>query len=160
MDATTILNAAGDYLKTKVEAAGGVFELSGTVDDTLAKLAQSPGRWRVLLQWQREDDQGSTRTATIMKLLLIVQQAKGLNVRAGADVSVARGSDPSLLERVEQTRQWMRGLRLQHAQIGGRGFEGGASYWLSDPAFPTRQIAMEFSIMYGRGPTDTETIEL
>ena len=75
-------------------------------------------------------------------------------------MAAARGADESLLARVEQVRGWVRGLRLQHSQIDGKGFAGGRSYWLSDPSFPTRQIAMEFAMFFGRGPTETTIVTL
>jgi len=143
------MRSIGNYLKPLVEAEGGIFALSGTVEDTLTMLSQSPGRWRCLCQWQREQAQGSTRTAVQATFLFIVQQAKGLHVNPGQDVQDKRGADPALLDRAEFVQQAMRACRFNHPQIDAAGFMLGSRYWLSDPRFPTRQIAMEFTLLFG-----------
>ena len=45
MTAATILNSLAAYLQPIIEAEKGIFEASGTVEDTLSKLQQAPGRW-------------------------------------------------------------------------------------------------------------------
>ena len=159
MTAATILNSLAAYLQPIIEAEKGVFEPSGTVEDTLAKLQQAPGRWRCILQWQREDDLGVSKAVTSMTILVIVQQARGLAIAKGKDVSTNRAGDPSILDRAEFVRDLVRGARFVHDQLD-KGFLGKASYWLVDPKFPTRQLAMEFTISYGRGPTPVVQVDL
>ena len=143
------MRTIGAYLQPLVEAEGGIFALSGTVEDTLAMLSQAPGRWRCLCQWQREQAQGSTKTAVQATFLFIVQQAKGLHVNPGFDVQNKRADDPALLDRANFVMQAMRACRISHSQIDPAGFMLGSRYWLADPRFPTRQIAMEFTLLYG-----------
>lgn len=153
MTAATILNSLAAYLQPVIEAEKGIFEASGTVEDTLAKLQQAPGRWRVILQWQREDDLGQNKAVTNMTILVVIQQSRGLAIAKGADVAGSRAGDPSILDRAEFIRDLVRGARFVHPQIDANGFLGKGSYWLVDPRFPTRQKAMEFTLTYGRGPT-------
>ena len=149
MNAPTILASLEAYLKPLIAEEGGTLEICGTVEDTLARLAQSPGRWRVLLQWQREEALGSTRTAVEMRFLVIIQQARGMGIDAGADMHKDRAGDPSLRARMELVRGLVRGVRWAHPEIDGAGPQLRSTQWLSDPRFPTRQVSAEFGLIMG-----------
>lgn len=159
MTAATILNSLAAHLDPKIRAEGGTFEPSGNVQDTLAKLANAPMRWRCILQWNGEDDLGQAKNVTRMGILVVVQQARGLSADPGKDVSQARAGDPSLLDRVEFVADLVRGAHFVHDQISKR-FLGKGRKWLTDPAFPTRQIGLEFTIEFGRGATPIQQVPL
>ena len=153
MTSDLIFNAVAAYLKSQVEAHQGIFAPSETVAETLAMLAQSPGRWRCILQWQREDDTSTAvRNELRLKLLLIVQQSKGLSIDKGADVTVLRAGDPALLTRFNQAAAWMLAITFTDRDIERSALKQGNAQWLNDPQFPTKQISGEFSICYGPSP--------
>lgn len=154
MTSDVILTAVESHLRPLVVAQSGVLDLSETPQDTLSRLKAGPARWRCILQWLREDAVGEMRGAVDLRILVVVQQSKGLDVKPGRDVQTTRAGDSALLARWHQVCSWVRGLRLQHPQIDCRGWHLGSAYWLFDPDFPTRQIAGEFSLVYGLGPID------
>jgi len=149
MNASTIFASLEAHLRPLIAAQGGTLEICGTVEDTLARLAQAPGKWRVILQWQREEALGSTRTAVELRFLAIVQQAKGMGIDAGADMHKERAGDPALLTRMELVRNLIRAVRWQHPEIDGTGPQLRSTTWLTDPRFPTRQVNIEFSLQIG-----------
>lgn len=149
MNAPRILTSLDAHLRPLIEAQGGTLEICGTVEDTLARLAQAPGKWRVILQWQREEALGSTRTAVELRFLAIVQQGRGLSIDAGADVHKNRATDPALLARMNHVRSLIRAVRWQHPEIDGVGPQLRSTQWLTDPGLPTRQITIEFSLQMG-----------
>jgi hypothetical protein len=149
MNAPTLLASLEDYLRPLITAEGGTMEVCGTVEDTLAQLAQGPRRWRVLLQWQREEALGSTRTAVELRFLAIIQQAVGMNIDAGADMHRERAGEPPLLARMGWVRDAIRAARWDHPEIDGKGPQLRSTQWLTDPRLPTRQISCEFSLVIG-----------
>jgi hypothetical protein len=149
MNAPRILTSLDAHLRPLIAAQGGTLEICGTIEDTLARLAQAPGKWRVILQWQREEALGSTRTAVELRFLAIVQQAKGMSIDAGADMHKERAGDPALLARVNLIRDLIRAVRWQHPEIDGTGPQLRATTWLTDPRLPTRQVSIEFSLQMG-----------
>lgn len=151
-----ILNATASFLRSKVEAEGGVFALSETVARTLALLSQGPGKWRVILQYQRGAPTGN-RGERVMTMLIIVQAAQTLGVQPGDAVSVA---DDALLKHCTQVCKWTRSMRFVNADIQQQWpqMEMGADYWLNDPNFPTRQIAHEFMVKYSQDGVTTEDV--
>jgi hypothetical protein len=157
MTSDRIFNALAAYLKPKVEAEGGTFSPSETVAETLAFLGQSPGRWRCILQWQREDDTPN-RNELQMKFLVIVQQGKGLPAQAGADVAKARAGDKSLLQRFNETAAWVRAACFTNQDIRREPIKQHNAQWVTDPAFPTRQISGEFSVFYGPSPVTLQAL--
>lgn len=156
MTAERILNAVAAFLRPKVEAAGGVFALSETVARTLSLLSQGPGKWRVILQYQRGAATGN-RGERVMTMLIIVQAAQTLGVQPGDAVSVA---DDALMQRCTQVCAWARSMRFtnQDMQQQWPQMEMGADYWLNDPSFPTRQIAHEFMVRYAQSGVTTEEV--
>jgi len=149
VNSPTILASLEAYLNPLIRAEGGTLEVCGTLEDTLGRLAQSPKRWRVILQYQREEALGSTRTAVELRFLAIIQQAIGMGIDAGADLHRDRAGEPSLLARMELVRGLIRGCRWAHNEIDGGGPQLRGTQWLSDPRFPTRQLSVEFSLIIG-----------
>ena len=160
MTADRLFNRLATYLRAKVEANGGIFAPSETVAETMGMLAVSPVKWRCILQWQREDDTGA-RGEMAMKLLVIVQQAKGLDVDKGADVTITKaGGKDALLKRFHQVAGWVRAIRWTNADVSKEPMKLMAAYWLNDPSFPTRQIAGEFGIKYGLEAVTVEELTI
>ena len=89
MTSARLLNAIADYLTPQVVEAGGVFALSETVAQTLALLQTGPGKFRVVLQWQRER-KTENRGEREMTFLVIIQQGVTLGIKPGDTVSVQR----------------------------------------------------------------------
>lgn len=182
MTAERLLNATAAYLRTKTLAEGGVFDLSDSVASTLRLLATGAGKFRVILQWQREAPMGEARGGRSMTMLVIVQQGKDLSVNPGDAVSVSRpaglsattadGELPTadsataslnnapLMQRNTQVRQWCRALVFANADVQRQWpvMEPGASYWLNDPTIPTRQIANEFTVKFAEGAVTTASV--
>lgn len=159
MTSARILLALKSYLEPLTTANGGVFELSGTPQGTLELLKAAPVKWRCILQWQREDQVGSS-SAMIMRYLIVVQQAKGLSVDRGADVQTGRAGDPAILSRLTQVCDWLRAAKLEHHQIDSSDMNPRSKYWLIDDSFPSRQAAAEFSLAYGCDPVEGQAIQV
>lgn len=157
MTSDAIFNRLAAHLKSLVEGEGGIFAASETVAETLSMLGQSPGRWRCILQWQREDDTAA-RNELRLGVLLIVQQGKGMAIDKGSDVTVSRAGDSALLARFNQAAAWMRAVWFTNEDIAKEPMRQGNAQWLNDPNFPTRQISGEFSIAYG--PTAVQLVPL
>lgn len=172
MTSERLLNAIAAYLRPKVVAAGGVFELSADVANTLSLLATSAGRLRVVLQWQRES-KTENRAEREMTFLVIVQHGiSTLGINSGDGVSVTRPASLSgstaddahltadaspasfnnapLLMRCTQVCAWVRALIFSNTEITRRfpACEAGNAYWLNDASFPTKQIAHEFAVRF------------
>lgn len=161
MTSERILNAVAAFLRTKVEAAGGVFAVSETVANTLSLLSGSPGRWRVILQYQRGEP-GGARGVRKMTMLIIVQHGgQNLAVHSGDAVSVKRvGDEEALLQRCTQVCKWARSINFKNQDIAQDWpqMQQGADYWLNDPSFPTRQIAHEFTVNFAQDGVTTEEV--
>lgn len=180
-----IINAVAAFLRRKVEAEGGVFELSATVQNTLSLLAGGAGRWRVIVQFQRDDPGGANnRGERKLTMLIIVQQAgQNLAVNPGDAITVSRPpslaattvdnngplttdsataslNNAPLMQRCTQVAKWARSIRFTNKDMrqDWPQMMGGAAYWLSDPSFPQRQIAHEFSVLYGQDGVTTEDV--
>lgn len=160
MTSDRIFNAIGAYLQPLVEADQGVFSPSETVADTMAMLAASPTRWRCILQWQREDDVPNARGVMQAKFLVIVQQARGLQVEKGADITLSKDGKDALLKRFNKVAGWVRGLRFSNEDTDQQPMKPAAFYWLNDPTFPTRQIAGEFTTSYALTSVPLATITI
>ncbi|WP_395737458.1 hypothetical protein [Prosthecobacter sp.] len=176
-----IINAMSAYLRPKVEAAGGVFALSETVANTLSLLSGSPGRWRLILQFQREDGTANRGERKLTLLIIVQQGGQNLGVKQGDAITVARPASLSattadndgpltvdsgtaslnnapLMQRCSQTCKWVRSIKFLNRDIrqDWPQMQEGAAYWLNDPSFPTRQIAHEFSVLYSQDAITTE----
>lgn len=181
MTSERILNAVAAFLRPKVLAAGGVFALSESVANTLSLLSGGAGRFRVIVQFQREAPLGDARGGRVLTLLIIVQHGgQNLSVNPGDAVTVVRPASLSattadsdaptsdsetaslnnaaLMQRCSQVCQWARSIRFLNADIMQEWpqMKPGASYWLNDPSFPTRQIAHEFMVGFS---LDSVTVE-
>lgn len=141
MTSNRIFEAVSSHLDAQVRQAGGRFDPSETVEQTLALLGQAPGSWRVVLQWM-EDKPTGERGEMQITLLLIVQSGRGLDARPGADAM-------PLLRRFNQVAAWLRGVWLDNADIERAPWRQGNTGWLVSPEFPTRQIKGEFHLNYG-----------
>lgn len=137
------------YLEPKVQAANGIFAQSETVEETLGMLTSSPGRWRCILQWQREEPVPNARGVHELSLLVIIQQAKGLPAQSGLGAVLAQPGHKALLERANEVFRWMRAVVFDNHDIDKVPLRQGKTQWMSDPAFPTRQISAVFSLNYG-----------
>ncbi len=182
MTSARLLNAIADYLTPQVVEAGGVFALSETVAQTLALLQTGPGKFRVVLQWQRER-KTENRGEREMTFLVIIQQGVTLGIKPGDTVSVQRpgplsgvtadrdtptadnvrttlNSDP-LLQVCTTVAAWLRALRFTNADIIQRmpTCEAGDAYWLNDASFPTKQVAHEYSVRFALESTTAEEVE-
>lgn len=146
MTSERIFQALADRLSLLVREDRGVFTPSQTVEETMSLLSQAPGSWRCILQWQREDPTGE-RGEMRMKVLLIVQAARGLDVRTGADAM-------PLLARFNKAAAWIRAVYFDNTDIAREPWQQGATQWLVSPDFPTRQISGEFSLRYGLSAVD------
>ena len=153
MTSDRLFNALAAYLEPKVKKERGVFAPAETVAETLAMLAQGPGQWRCILQWQREDPTGN-RGEMEMKFLVIIQQSKGLGVMPGADMMIKRANDDALLTRANQVWRWVRMITFDNPDIDKTPIAQGKTQWLTDPSFPTRQISAEFGIRYVLEPVE------
>lgn len=175
MTAERLLNAIATHLRTLTEAAGGEFDLSETVDQTLSLLGHSAGRFRVILQWQQERP-GSGRGVREMTVLVIVQMGSGIpSVEPGellsvqrlsslhattadspapaADSDTASFNNASLLHRCSQVCAWISALHFPaHADVQQHWpvMAPGRFYWLNDPSIPTVQRAHEYSVNYAQ----------
>lgn len=141
MTSDRIFAALSAHMETQVTAAGGRYDASETVEQTLALLGNAPGSWRVILQWM-EDKPTGERGEMQVTVLLIVQSARGLDVRPGADAM-------PLLRRFNQAASWLRAVWFDNSDIERAPWRQGNTGWLVSPDFPTRQIKGEFSIKYG-----------
>lgn len=183
MTAERLFNALSTHLKVKTLAEGGVFSASETVEQTIALLSGSAGRFRVILQWQQERP-GTGRGERQMTVLVIVQMGGGnLGVNPGellsvqrpsslsattadaemptADSSTASFNNSSLLHRASQVCGWMLGIHFpahQDVQQHWPVMEPGRYYWLADPKLPTVQRAHEFTVTYA--PDEVEAVPL
>lgn len=177
-----ILNSVAAFLTPKVQREGGVLALSETVANTLSLLSGSPGRFRVIVQFQR--DAPANRGERAVTMLVIVQQGgQNLGVKPGDAVSISRPASLSvttadsdsaptadsetaslnnapLLQRCTQVCAWLRSINFKNRDIkqDWPQMMQGAAYWLNDPAFPTRQIAHEFTVHYGQSQVTTEEV--
>lgn len=177
MTSERILNAIATFLRTKVQAAGGVFDLSVDVAHTLSLLGGSAGRFRVILQWQREAAT-ENRGEREMTFLVITQQGiSTLGVNPGDGVSVSRPAgmldsttadsttsslnNAPLLQRSTAVQAWVRAIKFSNADVQQHMpvCRPGNAYWLNDPNFPTKQIAAEFSVRFANETTTAEVIE-
>jgi len=169
MTAERLLNAIAAYLRPLVEAEGGVFALSATVDETLSLLAHSAGRFRVVLQWQQER-QGGCRGAREMTVLVIVQMGSGVPSAAPGDLlSVQRLSgggaytDASLMRRASEVCAWVLGIHFPaHADVSQDWpvMQPGRYYWLHDRNVPTVQRAHEFTIAYAQDVVTVSAVSI
>lgn len=151
MTAILILKALHGHLKPLIEEAGGTLEVSGAPEDTLAKLGHGPQRWRVILQWQSEAREGSTK-ALRGKFLIVVQQAIGLGMAKGTDIWDERAGDMALLARMHQVIRWVIAARPDHPMIDCNSWDfPEAVNFLTDPESKTaaRSMMAEFSARYG-----------
>ncbi|MBE7497115.1 MAG: hypothetical protein HS117_19410 [Verrucomicrobiaceae bacterium] len=181
MTAERLFNAIAARLKSRTEAAGGEFDQSETVDQTLSLLAHSAGRFRVILQWQQERP-GGGRGAREMTVLVIVQMGTGVpSVEPGELLSVQRLSalhtstaddaeitadnasaslnNASLMHRCSQVCGWMQALCFPtHDDVAQTWpvMQPGRYYWLNDKSIPTVQRAHEFTISFAQ---DMVTLE-
>lgn len=177
MTSERIINAVAGFLRTKVEAAGGVFALSETVAHTLSLLSGGAGRFRVIVQWQREAATGN-RGEREMTFLVIVQQGiSTLGVNPGDGVSVQRPAgmlesttadsttsglnNAPLMQRCTQVCAWTRSIKFSNADVQQQmpACVPGNAYWLNDPSFPTKQIAHEFTVRFANDSTTAEVVE-
>ncbi len=179
-----ILNATAGFLRFKVEAAGGVMAVSETVAHTLSLLSGSAGRFRVILQFQREAATANRAERALTMLIIVQQGGQNLSVNPGDAITVSRPASLSattvdndgpltmdsptaslnnaaLMQRCTQVCKWVRGMRFTNADIQQQWpqMEEGAAYWLADPSFPTKQIAHEFTVKYGPEAVTTEAID-
>jgi hypothetical protein len=151
MTSILILNAFEKYLRPLVENAGGVLDVCGSPEDTLAKLSLGPQKWRVILQWQSEKRVGKTKALT-GTFLAIVQQSPGLPIARGSDIHSDRAGDPALLARMHLVNQWIMAARPEHSSIDCHSWDFPEDVaFLSDPEgkLPARQMMTTFSATYG-----------
>lgn len=183
MTSERILNAVAAFLRPKVEAAGGVFALSETVDNTLSLLSGSAGRFRVILQWQRESGDEPRGQRTMTMLIIVQHGGQNLGVKPGDAVTVSRPSALSattadsdgpltvdsttasldnapLMMCCTRVCQWARSIRFLNADIDQQfpQMKPGTGYWLNDPKFTTRQIAHEFMVKFGMEAVTLENV--
>ena len=183
MTAERIINAVAAFLSPKTLAEGGVFSLSETVAHTLALLSGSAGRFRVIVQFQRDAPTGE-RGERMLTLLIIVQQGgQNLSVNPGDAITVSRPASLSattvdndgpltmdsgtaglnnaaLMQRCTQVGRWARSMRFTNRDMQQQWpqMEAGAAYWLTDPSFTTRQIAHEYMVKYASDGVSTEDV--
>lgn len=160
MTSDRIFNALAAHLASQAQAARGIFARSETVAETMGMLAAAPLSWRCILQWQREDDMSHARGVMRVRFLVIVQQAKGLGIDKGADVTVSTDGRDALLKRFHQVAGWVRGIRFTNEDCDQQPMALLSAYWLADPTFPTRQIAGEFATSYGLDPVPLTNITI
>jgi hypothetical protein len=183
MTSERIINAVAAFLKTKVEAAGGVFSLSETVANTISLLSGSAGRFRVILQWQRESGDEPRGQRTMTMLIIVQQGGQNLSVNPGDAITVTRPSSLStttadddgpltadsptaslanaaLMQRCTQVCQWARSIRFLNPDIQQSfpQMKPGSSYWLNDASFPTKQIAHEFMVQFAMDALTLENV--
>lgn len=185
MTAERLFNAISAHLKTKVEAVGGEFDQSQTVDQTLSLLSHSAGRFRVICQWQQEKP-GGGRGVRDMTLLVIVQMGTGiLSVEPGdllsvqrlsslhattadsdtpaADSDTASLNNASLMHRASQVCEWCLGIHFPaHNDVSQDWpvMQPGRYYWLNDKDLPTVQRAHEFSVTYAMDEVTAEAVSI
>lgn len=152
-----ILNAVAAFLRPKVVAEGGEFELSSTVARTLSLLGGGPGKFRVILQYQREAATGNRGGRALTMLVIVQQSIPNLAANPGDAISV---NEDALLARCTQVMKWARSIRFlnQDIQQDWPQMMPGSNYWLNDPGFPTRQIAHEFIVTFGADGVTTEDV--
>ncbi len=177
MTSERLINAIAGFLRPKVEAAGGVFALSETVAHTLGLLSGGAGKFRVILQWQREAATGN-RGEREMIFLVIVQQGVTLGVNPGdavtvqrpasmlettqADSSTSSLNNAPLMQRCTEVCRWTRSIKFSNADLQQwmPSCVPGNAYWLNDPSFPTKQIAHEFAIRFANDSTASEAVNV
>lgn len=183
MTSERIINTLAAFLTPKVQAEGGILALSETVQQTLGLLSGSAGRWRVIVQFQREAATGNRGERALTCLVIVQQGGQNLSVKPGDAITVQRPASLSvttaddagaptvdnataslnnapLMQRCTQVCTWLRSMRLTNQDIQQQWpqLELGASYWLNDPSIPTRQIAHEFTVRYTQNAVTTETV--
>ena len=183
MTSERLLNAIAGFLRPKVESAGGEFALSETVANTLSLLGGSPGRFRVILQWQQEQPTGNRGEEEMTFLVIIQQGGQNLGIKPGDAITIQRPSGLSaltadsdgpltvdtdraslnnapLMQRCTQFHKALRSLKFTNADINQQmpHCAPGRAYWLNDPSFTTRQIAKEFKVRFANDATAAETI--
>lgn len=182
MTSERIINAIAAYLRTKTEAQGGVFALSDTVANTISLLSGSPGRFRVILQWQREAATGNRGEREMTFLVIVQQGGQNLSINPGDAITVSRPSalagttadsdaptadsdrsnlnNAPLMQRCTQVCGWVRAIKFSNPDVQQQMpvCVPGAANWMHDPSFPTRQIAHEFAIRFTNEPTTQEVI--
>lgn len=167
MTSERLFNALADLLATDTTAAGGVFSRSETVAQTLSLLSGSAGRFRVILQWQREAPTGNRNEREMTVLVIVQQGGPNLGVNPGDAVSVQRPAamldtthadsttsslnNAPLMQRCTEVNGWLRGVTFPaHRDVNQTWpvLEQGPAYWLNDPTLPTRQIAHEWKVRF------------
>lgn len=73
-------------------------------------LGEGPGRFRIILAWLGEDREGAGHRSGIVKhrFTVTVSMGRGLSIMAGKNLTVARGDDLPLLDRVAGVRDRVR----------------------------------------------------
>lgn len=183
MTSERIINAVAGFLRPKVETAGGVFSLSETVAHTLSLLSGSAGRFRIILQWQRESGDEPRGQRTMTMLIIVQHGGQNLSINPGDAITVSRPSSLSattvdsdgpltvdsdtaslnnapLMQRCTQVCQWARSIRFVNADIQQQWpqMKPGASYWLNDASLHTKQIAHEFMVQFGMDAVTLENV--
>ena len=181
MTSERLINAIAGFLQTKVVAARGVFALSETVANTLSLLSGSAGRFRVILQWQREGATGNRGEREMTFLVIVQHGGQNLAVKPGDAVTVKRAAgldgvtvdgelptgdsvasfeNAPLMQRCTQVSKWVRSIKFTNPDLQqwSPACVPGNSYWLNDESFPTRQIAHEFTVRFCNDATATEGV--
>ena len=182
MTSERILNAIAAYLRPQVEDAGGVFALSETVANTLALLSGSPGRFRVILQWQQENPTGNRGEEEMTFLVIVQHGGQNLGVNPGDAITVTRPSaleattadsdaptadsdranlnNAPLMQRCTQIYKLVRAIKFTNQDIQQQMPQcvPHRAYWLNDTSFPTRQSAQEFKVLFANDATSSTNV--
>lgn len=88
--------------------------------EVIELLGEAPGRFRVILAWDGEDQAGiSARSGVVNhKFRIVVSHNRGLSILRGENRTVARGEDKPLMELANLVRDRARSIALPNNETG------------------------------------------
>lgn len=128
MDPADIYTAIAEDLEAFVAQSGGRFSKATDPFHVIELLAEAPGRFRVILHDDGDEPAGESKRSSVVqcRFKITVSHNRGLPAVLGNKIASATGNEPSLLARVAEVRERLRGLTLpdgatsRRLEYGGR----------------------------------------
>jgi len=162
MTSALLLRLTEDALGPLIADEGGTLTVGTDPEHVLQILSNAPKKFRVVLMWEGSTAIPDTRgSAARGRVVVVVQQARGLGVKPGDDTHRARAGDMPILERAEQVAAFVRTLRFYqldgnpHSEIECHGWQFLGGDWQPKENAPSRDYNQQFDIGYCLGlPAD------
>lgn len=109
LNAHELFNLLADDLTAFAADESAQFSRAADPFHILELLGEAPGKFRIILGWLAETIEGHHRSGIVKhRFVVVVSANRGLQVVQGKQLSVARGSEDPLMQRVAAVRDRVR----------------------------------------------------